>query len=47
MSLVAADVCIALEIEANAPGGVEDKVLRVVNVNCRTPTIKAFGFEVD
>ncbi len=46
-SLVGADVRITLEIEANVPGGVEDKVVRIVSENCKTLKFSDFGFEVD
>ncbi len=44
-SLVGADVRITLEIEANVPGGVEDKVVRIVSENCKTLKFSEFGFE--
>jgi hypothetical protein len=44
-SLVGADVKITLEIEADVPGGVPERVVRIVTENCRTLKFEGAGFE--
>jgi hypothetical protein len=44
-SLVGADVKITLEIEADVPGGVPKRVVRIVTENCRTLKFEGAGFE--
>ena len=43
--LVGADVEVTLEIQAEVPNGVPDKVVRTVTENCRTLKFKDHGFE--
>lgn len=43
--LVGANVSVTLEIHADVPDGVPEKVVRIVNENCRTLKFKQSGFE--
>jgi hypothetical protein len=43
--LVGGDVSITLEIQADVASGVPDKVVRIVNENCRTLKFTQAGFE--
>ncbi len=43
--LVGADVRVTLEIEAHVPGGVPEKIVRIVTENSRTLKFKNHGFE--
>ncbi len=43
--LVGAKVTVALEIEATAPSGVPDQVVRIVTENSRTLKFDSHGFE--
>jgi len=44
-SLVGANVAVTLEIQAEIPDGVPERVVRTVTENCRTLKFKEYGFE--
>jgi hypothetical protein len=43
--LVGSNVRVTLEIQAEVPNGVPDKVVRIVTENCRTLKFQDHGFE--
>jgi hypothetical protein len=45
--LSSARVTVTLEIEAEAPDGVPDEVVRIVSENSRALKFKSYGFEVE
>jgi hypothetical protein len=45
--LSSARVTVTLEIEAEAPDGVPDEVVRIVGENSRALKFKSYGFEVE
>jgi hypothetical protein len=46
-SLVGSGVTVWLDIEAEIPAGVPDKVVRIVTENCRTLKFSSQGFEAE
>ena len=44
-ALLGADVRITLDIEADVPEGVPDRIVRIVAENARTLKFESFGFE--
>ena len=45
--LSSARVTVTLEIEAEAPDGVPDEVVRIVSENSRALKFKSYGFEAE
>jgi len=43
--LIGSNVTLTLEIDASVPSGVPEKVVRIVNENCRTLKFTQSGFE--